>query len=41
MSFNYKRPSYNSTGDKWMASIVAIASFDTTRIYGKGRRAEI
>jgi len=39
--FNYKRPSYNSTGDKWMASIVAIASFDTTRIYGKGRKAEI
>lgn len=39
--FKYKRPSYNSTGDKWMASIVAIASFDTKRIYGKGRKAEI
>jgi len=39
--FNYKRPSYNSAGDKWMSSISVIASFDTTRIYGKGRRAEI
>jgi hypothetical protein len=40
-SFNYKRPSFNSTGDKWLKSIVAISSFDKTRIYGKGRRAEI
>jgi len=39
--FNYKRPSYNSAGDKWMSSISVIASFDTKRIYGKGRRAEI
>jgi hypothetical protein len=39
--FNFKRPSYNSAGDKWMSSISVIASFDTTRIYGKGRRAEI
>jgi hypothetical protein len=40
-SFNYKRPSFNSVGDKWMASIIAISSFDKTRVYGKGRRAEI
>jgi hypothetical protein len=39
--FNYKRPSFNSSGDEFMTGRITIASFKETRIYGKGRRAGI
>jgi hypothetical protein len=39
--FNYKRPSFNSSGDEFMTGRIIIASFGETRIYGKGRRAGI
>ena len=39
--FNYKRPSFNSSGDEFMIGRIIIASFGETRIYGKGRRAGI